>query len=456
VSVPEIDRQMGIEVYLTRAAGVGGRIRRAGEDFVVEEVLVDGFKATATEVARKPPLGATVERQRFLLCVLVKRNWDTFIAVKNLAIALGISQDRIQIAGIKDAKAITAQHITIEGTSAEEAASVNLRDINVRPVGYFHEALCPFYLLGNNFKINITSIAEPAAVVQTRTAAALGEIEAAGGIPNFYGHQRFGTTRAITHLVGKAMVQGDLEEAAMVFLAKPSIHEHPESMQVRKGLQENRNFGQALRDFPRQLRFERTMLAHIVENPCDFSGAFRRLPTRLRQLFVQAWQSYLFNRFLSARIRSGIPLGRAEVGEFVVNVERNGLPMAKTGKAVESANVAEVNRLIEAGKMRLALPVFGAKQKLSTGAQGELQRRVLEEECVDAGGFWVPDMPEVSARGELRAAVCPVSNFSAGDVLPDSGSKVQLALEFRLLRSAYATILLREIMKPTDLIAAGF
>jgi tRNA pseudouridine13 synthase len=456
VSVPEIDHLMGIETYLTKTAGVGGRIRRAVEDFVVEEVLVDGSKAIASETASKPPLSATIERQRFLLCVMIKRNWDTFIAVKNLAIAQGINQDRIQIAGIKDAKAVTAQHITIENVSAEEAASVSIRDIMVRPVGYFREALCPFYLLGNNFKINITGIPEPVDLIETRIALTLGEIEAAGGIPNFYGHQRFGTTRAITHLVGKAMVQGNLEEAAMVFLAKPSIHEHPESMRARRELQETLNYGQALRDFPRQLRFERMMLALLVENPNDFSGAFRRLPIRLRLLFVQAWQSYLFNRFLSARIRSGVPLGKAEAGDFVVNVERNGLPMAKTGKAVDSENVAEVNRLVEVGKMRVALPVFGAKQKLSSGSSGELQRRVLEEECVDAGGFLVPDMPEVSARGELRAAVCPVNDFSAGEALPDSEGKVQLALEFRLLRSAYATILMREIMKPNDLIAAGF
>jgi tRNA pseudouridine13 synthase len=455
-AVPEIERQMGIEVYLTKTAGIDGAIRRAVEDFVVEEVLVDGSKATETRTEQKPPLGATTERQRFLLCILVKRNWDTFIAVKNLAKALNIGQERIQIAGIKDAKAVTAQHVTIEGVSAQEAETVNFKDIRLRPLGYFREPLCPFYLLGNNFRIKITAIAEPTAIVQKQTAAVLNEVVEADGIPNFYGHQRFGTTRAITHLVGKAMVQGNLEEAAMVFLAKPSQHEHPQSMHARKELQETGNFQKALRDFPSQLRFERMMLAHLVENSGDFSGAFRRLPHKLQLLFVQAWQSYLFNRFLSARIRGGFPLGNAEVGDFVVSVERNGLPMAKTGKAVDSANVAEVNRQIGSGRKRVALPVFGAKQRLSGGIMGELERQVLEEEGVDASGFRVPDMPEVAARGELRAAVCPVNDFSAGAVSPDSEGKVQIALEFRLLRSAYATVLLREIMKPTDLIVAGF
>jgi tRNA pseudouridine13 synthase len=457
LAVPEIERQMGIEVYATKTAGITGAIRRAVEDFVVEEVLVDGSKATAEKTAAKPALGATEARQRFLLCILVKRNWDTFIAVKNVAKELGISQEHIQIAGIKDAKAVTAQYVTVEGVSAEEAAKVHFKDVELRPLGYFREQLCSFYLLCNNFKIKITEINHPKAHVEQQVAAVTAEIAAAGGIPNFYGHQRFGTTRALTHLVGKAMVQGNLEEAAMVFLAKPSVHEHPESRRARTELQETRNFERALQDFPSQLRFERTMLAYLVEHPTDFSGAFRRLPLKLQLLFVQAWQSYLFNRFLSARIKSGVPMGKAEAGDYVVNVERSGLPMVRTGKIVEASNAAEVNRLIEAGKIRVALPIFGAKQRLSGGAMGELEMRVLEEEGVEAAGFRVPAMPEISAKGELRAAVCPVSDFAAGKVSADSDKcQLQVALEFRLLRGSYATVLLREIMKPTDLIAAGF
>jgi tRNA pseudouridine13 synthase len=448
---------MGIETYLTKTAGIGGAIRRAAEDFVVEEVLIDGSKATAEKTAvGKAPLGATEARQRFLLCILVKRNWDTFIAVKNVAKELGISQERVQIAGIKDAKAVTAQHVTVEGVSAEEAAAIKFNDVELRPMGYFREPMCSFYLLGNNFKINIKQISQPAATVEERTAAVAAEIAAAGGIPNFYGHQRFGTTRAITHLVGKTMVQGSMERAAMVFLAKPSPHEHPESRRARTELENTKNFKQALQDFPSQLRFERSMLAHLAENPTDFSGAFGRLPPKLQMLFVQAWQSYLFNRFLSARIKAGFPLGMAEVGDFVVNVERSGLPMVRTGKVVETFNVAEVNGLIRAGKMRVALSIFGARQKLSSGAMGELERQILLEEGVDAQGFRVPSMPEISAKGELRAAVCPVRNFSAGKILPDAEGQLQMHLEFMLLRGAYATVLLREIMKPENLIAAGF
>jgi tRNA pseudouridine13 synthase len=459
LAAPEIDRQIGIEVYATKTAGIGGAIRRTVEDFVVEEVLVDGSKATVEKASTtKTVLGATALKQRFLLCILVKWNWDTFIAVKNVAKQLGIEQARISIAGIKDAKAVTAQHITIDGVSAAEAAATHVKDVELRPLGYFHESLSAYYLLGNSFGINIKNISHPKATVEKRIAETFGEIEKVGGIPNFYGHQRFGTTRAITHLVGKAMVKGNLEESAMLFLAKPSPHEHPESRQARSNLQETQNFKQALHDFPVQLRFERTMLAHLTEMPGDYAGAFRRLPPKLRMLFVQAYQSFLFNRFLSERISRGFSLGKAEVGDYVVSVERSGLPMIRTGKLVTSTDKADLNRSIKAGKLRLALPIFGFKQKLSEGTMGKLERQILEAEEIEAQNFRIPELPETSGRGELRAAVSPVRGFTSetSSETVDKLKKRQAKLEFTLLKGSYATVLLREAMKPKNPIPAGF
>jgi tRNA pseudouridine13 synthase len=457
LSVPEIDQQIGIETYVTQAPGIGGAIRKSVEDFIVEEVLIDGSKATIEKIEAKPALGAKVTKQRFVLGILVKRNWDTFIAIKNLAQQLDVEQSCIQIAGIKDAKAITAQHITIEGSSLENAAKVNLKDIEIRVVGYFHEPLCSFYLLGNSFRIRIKDINCQKEEVQERIEKVAFELNATGGVPNFYGHQRFGTTRTITHLVGKALVQGNMQEAAMLLLAKPSIYEHPGSMKARAELQATQDFKQALQNFPVQLRFERMMLGYLVDNAGDFSGAFRRLPLKLRMLFVQAWQSFLFNRFLSSRIKNGFSLCKAEVGDYVVNVERSGLPLIRSSKIVDSCNVDETNKAINAGKLRVALPIFGAKQKLSKGVMGEIETRILDEENVEAQEFRVSFMPEISGKGELRATICPITNFN--NLIFQDNNELGLSeayLEFTLLRGAYATVLLREIMKPDDLVKAGF
>jgi tRNA pseudouridine13 synthase len=456
--VPRIDKLLGIDVYATETTGVGGVIRESVDDFVVEEVLVDGSKAKIEKSAESRVLGASTSRQRYLLCVLVKRNWDTFIAIKNIAKQLGISQRQIQIAGIKDAKAVTAQHITVENCSMEDASKVNVKDIEIRPVGYFRDKLSPYYLLGNSFTIRIKAIKRSESTIEKRITETARALETFGGIPNFFGHQRFGTTRPITHVVGKAIVEGDFEEAAMLFLAKPSVHEHPSSRKARTELQSTRDFKQALQNFPKQLRFERLMLSHLVEKPDDFVGAFRQLPNKLQSLFVQAYQSYLFNRFLSERVKNGFSLNKAEVGDYVVSVERSGLPMVNVAKVADAETVAEANKLIKAGRMRVALPLIGIKQRFSQGAMGQIERRILEEEGIKAESFRVNAIPKIGGRGGLRAVVAPIKDFKLQGIstCADGHGEHEADLSFMLLRGSYATVLLREIMKPRNPISSGF
>ena len=455
--VSSLDKQLGIEVYATKSLGTGGAIRKAVEDFVVEEVLVDGSKASINGVIPSKVLGSSLKRQRFLLCILIKRNWDTLIAIKNVAKQLAIDQRGIQIAGIKDAKALTAQHLTIEDCLIEDASKVNIKDIKMQPVGYLREALSLYYLLGNYFTINIKSLMLKESTIKKRISQTITEIESLGGIPNFFGHQRFGTTRPITHLVGKALIKGDFKEAAMLFLAKPSIHEHPTSRQVRQELQSTENFKLAKKNFPKQLRFERLMLNYLVDNPDDFVSAFQRLPTKLQELFVQAHQSYLFNRFLSERVKHGFHLNKAEVGDYVVGVERSGLPLTKMAKMVSAENIAEINEKITSGKIRLALPIVGIKQKISEGIMGQIEKEVLLEEGINLENLKANELSKVGGRGGLRTAITPIRDFRIQNILANAdGESCQSKLSFMLLRGSYATVLLREIMKPVDPITSGF
>lgn len=456
--VPKLERLIGIEVYATCSSGIGGIIRQFVDDFVVEEVLVDGSKAEINQSAEHQVLGSSPVKNRFLLCVLVKRNWDMFQALRLIAEQLGISTNYIHFAGIKDAKAVTAQHITVAGVTAEQIQKVQIKDIKIRPIGYFRSKLSSYFLFGNNFQIAIRAISHPKSTIKKRITKTIEELEAIGGVPNFFGHQRFGTTRPITHLVGKAIVKGNFRKAVMLFLAKPSPHEHPESRQAREQLQATQDFKQALKNFPKQLRYERLMLRHLAKKPDDYAGAFRRLPIKLRELFPQAYQSYLFNRFLSRRIACGLSLVRAEVGNYVVNVERSGLPMLTMHKIASVEALTEINKAIEAGKMRLAIPLIGFKQRTSLGVQGEIEKQILEEEAISQEGFKIPSVPEISGRGELRTAITPLNNFSLNEVSEDSAnaSKHEAKVSFTLYRGSYATILLRELVKPRNPIKAGF
>jgi len=459
--VPSLERSIGIEVYATRSPGIGGTIRQSAQDFVVEEVLVDGSKAEVNRSERNTEqtvLGSSSVKNRYLLCVLFKRNWDTFMALRNVTRQLGISTTQIQIAGIKDAKALTAQHVTIEDVAIEDVQRVRLKDIEVRPIGYLRTELSSYYLLGNSFQVRIKNVKHPKTVVERRTAKIMEELHGLGGIPNFFGHQRFGTTRSMTHLVGKGFVKGNLKKAAMLFLAKSSPYEHPESRQARQELQGTHDFKQAFKSYPKQLRFERMMLRSLAEKPRDFAGAFERLPTKLLKLFIQAYQSHLFNRFLSSRIKDGLPLNAAEVGDYVVNVEKSGVPLPKMYRTATSETLAEINRAVRNGKMRLAIPLIGFRQDTSRGVQGEIESRILEEEGVSPRDFKVSAMEEMGSRGELRAITAPLLDFTLNDVSDDAGDPQNrtIKVDFTLYRGSYATIVLREFMKSKDVVKAGF
>ena len=459
--VPRLEKFIGIEVYATSSLGVGGVIRQRVEDFVVREVLVDGSKAGITLSERnveQGALGSSSVKNRYLLCVLVKRNWDTFLAVKAVARQLDISTKHVQFAGIKDAKAVTAQHITVEDASVEEIQKVQAKDIEIYPIGYFRSKLSSYYLLGNHFHITIRAISHSKPKIKERITKTIEELRVIGGAPNFFGHQRFGTTRPITHLVGKALVQQNFEKAAMLYLAKPSPHEHPESRWAREQLQKTQDFKQALKNFPKKLHYERLMLNHLAKKPDDFINAFRQLPPKLRRLFPQACQAYLFNKFLSKRIEEGLPLNRAEVGDYAVNVERSGLPMLRMRRIASTDACGEINKAIQTGKVRLAIPLVGFKQHPSKGVQGEIEKQILEEEDLAVENFKIDVMPEISLRGGLRAAIVPLNNFSLDEVLEDHAnpSKHEAKISFALHRGSYATIVLRELMKPRNVTKAGF
>ena len=201
-----LEKELGMEIYATRSLGIGGRIRQLIEDFVVEEVLVDGSRAEVSLAKIWEPIG----RGRYLICILVKRDWDTLLAVRLVAKRLGISPKRIRIAGMKDAKALTAQHICIQGVAPTRASQLKIKDIALHPLRFSDRRIFSQLLLGNQFQVVIRAISHTSSTVEQRVKNVQNELASLGGVPNFYGHQRFGTIRPITHLVGRLLTRGDL------------------------------------------------------------------------------------------------------------------------------------------------------------------------------------------------------------------------------------------------------
>ncbi len=451
--VSTIEKQLGIETFVSETRGVGGVIRQTPKDFIVEEILVDGLKA---ELEPKLPSKLAGEG-RYLICLLVKRDWDTLLAIRKIAKQLGISERRVRIAGIKDKKALTAQHISIENIKLKQLKRIRVNGIQVYPLRHSYNMIFPHMSFGNVFHLTVRSINHSATVIQKRISNISNELRILGGVPNFFGHQRFGTIRPITHLVGKALARSNFEKAALLFLAKPSPYEHPKSREARQRLLETGDFKEALNHFPRWLLYERLMLSQLAKHPKNYVNAFRRLPQRLCSLFLQAYQSYLFNHFLSQRLIQKIPINKPQIGDYVVKIDSHGLPTNSYIKTA-SKKLEDLHKAVKKGEMYVAIPLIGFKQVPSEGVQGEIERSTIESEKITQTNFHVSSMPEISAPGELRAALAPIIDLKVGQPTKDelNPRKRKLGISFTLHRGSYATIVLREFMKPRNLIKAGF
>ncbi len=348
------------------------KIKRTPEDFIVEEITPD---KKVIEVGWSPKFESE-SQGKHLVCVLEKRDYDTHLAVKRIARALRISQERIGYAGTKDKKAVTTQRISIQGVKKEDVDKLALQDLTLKPWHYSRRRIVLGDLFGNRFTVKVYSDKPPSR-------------ESLEKVPNFFGAQRFGTVRPITHIVGKKIIEGDFEGAVKVYLARVFEEESENARKAREHLQKSWDLKQCLQELPKKYKYERAMLNHLIKSPGDYIGALRALPKNLRLMFVYAYQSSLFNRFLEKAIKQG--------------------------------------RGYEEG------PLYGYQLKL----RNELEKEVLEEEGVSLESFRINRMPELSSKGRRRKLWAKVIDFR----IIEKGEDYYV-LRFSLPKGCYATVVI--------------
>lgn len=388
--------------YLSKSPGTGGSLKNAPEDFVVEEILEDG---SVLELDR--PFSRRDEPGRFVHFVLQKRGWSTSSAISEMAKRLRISAARFNVSGMKDKAAVSTQLASAEGASKEALLALDIRDISINGAWTAKERVRMGQHIGNRFRVSVRGPADDAGG-RVRTI----EAELGGRFPNYFGQQRFGSTRKNTHLVGEKMLQGKPDEAVRIFLCDVSGEEDAEAVAARKELAAGGDYAQALKTYPKHLRLERSMLAHLAAKPDDSTGALRRLPRNIALLFIHAFQSHLFNMLLSERIREGGPA--LEQGEYFCG-DRAGFPDTARSEA----------------EGWITARVVGYQTMPNAR-----ERALLGELGMEKDAFRMKAMPELASKGTRRTLFAPLRdfNFSAD------------TFRFALPAGSYATAAMREFM----------
>ena len=397
--IPKIDSDLGISVYTTNFSGCGGMIKKQNEDFVVSEIISEKAHSKI-----RSEFG-------YAVCKLKKNGIDTRHALSEIFKKYGI---RFKSLGLKDATAITEQFV-VTTDKIKHDFLINESKYSLKKIGFTSKPLSKKEMIGNNFKIKISGATDT-----------LSQFKEYDKILNFYGYQRFGSNRAVTHLIGKALIQKDFAQAIHLLLSFTSEYDTAQNIALRKMMADKSKYSEALKIIPNRMDLEKIALKEMLEhnNPIK---ALRALPLSIRRFFVQSYQSFIFNKTVSISF---------ENGEELFSPQSNDVCYDKN---------ADLGKFENDPLQRLTIPFVGYSYYKKTRFDYHI-KKILEDEEITPKDFFSKEMQEISSEGGFRNSSIKCDDYTVEDD----------TVSFSLSRGSFATIILREIMKPENPLAAGF
>jgi tRNA pseudouridine13 synthase len=338
-----------IDPFLTsNLPGIGGHIRTVPEDFHVEE----------------RPLYLPCGEGEHLYVTITKRGLSTTDLVRRLSSTLGVKAQAIGVAGLKDARAVTTQMVSLQGISPEQIARLRIDDtiLNVQILGRHRNRLRTGHHSGNRFRLVIRHVADHAGET---VPAALHQLSIRG-VPNYFGRQRQGNA-GDNYQVGAALLQ----------------------------------------DARRREKMNRA--------------------TRI--WYLNSYQSFLFNRILARRIGH---LDRVFAGDWAMKLENGACFLVEDAEKEQPR--ADRFEISPTGIL------FGSRVSWASGEPGSIEEAVIAEAGATKEGL-IAAAKACGFRGERRTLRIPLAE------LDWSLSSNTLTLSFSLPPGAYATSVLRELMK---------
>jgi tRNA pseudouridine13 synthase len=288
--------------------------------------------------------------------------------IRKISSTVGVKVQGIGTAGLKDARAVTTQMISLHGVTMDGLSRVKIDEqiLAIEVLGRHRNRLRPGHHAGNRFQLVIRDVDAGAKDVLPTVLEELSR----RGVPNYFGPQRQGKSG------------------------------------------ENYQVGAAL---------------------LTDSAKREKMSRAKRMWYLNTFQSYLFNRILARRLDR---IDRILVGDWAMKMDNGACFL------VEDAH-KEQGR-VDRFEISPTGVLFGSRVSWASGEPGEIERRVVEDSGSTREGL-VDAAKACGFRGERRSFRIPLAELDwtlNGSVL---------TLSFFLPPGAYATSVLRELMKVPEL-----
>lgn len=388
------------------------KIRQRPEDFRVREILAPSYLKT---------------RGEFRVYRVTKRKMTTLEAARALADELGLPLAEVAFAGLKDRQAVTLQYMSVP---RGRKRSLKTPELKIEALGFANEPMGSENIEANGFEIAVRDLN----ATDVKRVRASMPVVREHGLINYFDDQRFGNLVHGQGWIARELMQGKPEKALRSLLASPSPRDDEHHRRFKSGLRANWGKWRACRDVAGRFGEHHSIFEHLARKPRDFRGAFTYVSSRIRLIHLYAYQSHLWNRAVSDRLRASLAFGERlslECEEGMLNTFRSEPPA-----------------------WLLETPCFRIPGVGLDDVEDPLQREAFEE--VLAREKLVPDQYRIEGvsgfhlKGEERELVLRPRHLRArpAETDPTDRRRRMVRVRFELAPGSYATLVVKRLLAP--------
>ena len=381
------------------------KIKVEPADFIVEELIDIPYAADGA----------------YTILKLEKEYWNTLDVIALVARRTKTRPDRFARAGLKDRYARSTQYLSFKGDFRH---TIEEKNFTLTPVGKSRRAVTPAMLRGNAFTITLRGLTEGEAEAVRQGAPGVAE----HGFPNYFDDQRFGSARHGRGFIARQLILEHYQGALKLLMC----YAYREDGRREKRFKEYclahwRDWAGCLRLAP---PFYRPILQYLTAHHKDFKNALKQIDREFLNLYLLAYQSYIFNETLARLIRQyGADNAdvRYSMGRFIF-----------------------YRRLRDGAALRgLEIPMVSDRTRLS-GTAGQAVERVLAQEGIvqKAMGLGKMRLRGVRFKPFMRRALAFPEALAIAAAEPDPfyPGRRRCRLTCTLPPGTYATILVKRLL----------